>query len=56
MTVTQVRLLPDGEELVLVESPGPPVSSETDPREAALDRRNQPIWDDGGSGSHGPGN
>lgn len=48
MTVTQVRRLPDGEELVLIEGQGASyASSDPDPREAAFDRRSQALSDDG---------
>ena len=47
MTTTQVRRLPDGEELVVVEGQGAsPASSDPDPREAAFERRSQAMSDD----------
>jgi hypothetical protein len=47
MTATEVRRLPDGEELVLVEGQGTSLaSSDPDPREAAFDRRSQAMSDD----------
>ena len=54
MTATQVRRLPDGEELVLVEGQGAsPACSDPDPREAAFDRRSQAMSDDGWDPSPG---
>jgi len=48
MTAAQVRRLPDGEELVLVEGQGSsPASSDPDPREPAFERRRQAMSDDG---------
>jgi hypothetical protein len=44
MTVTQVRRLPDGEELVLIEGQeASSASLDPDPREAAFDRRSQAL-------------
>ena len=47
MTVTEVRRLPDGEELVLIEGQGASsASADPDPREAAFDRRSQALSED----------
>ena len=47
MIEAQVRRLPDGEELVIIEGQrDSPASSDPDPREAAFDRRRQAMSDD----------
>lgn len=47
MTVTWVRRLSDGEELVIEEFQGSPGPIERDPREWAIDRRSRALSGDG---------